>query len=43
MDIGSFKDDILYYNSSNTIIQKFPEFKRPDNICMFEYVYSINT
>lgn len=43
IDIWSFKDDILYYNSSKDIILKFPEFKRPDNSCMFEYVYSIKT
>ena len=43
MDIDSFKDDILYFNTPNDIIQHFPDFERKDGSCMFEYIYSIKT
>jgi len=43
MDLMTFRDVILYYNSSDTIIQNFPSFIRKDGSCMFEYVYSVKT
>ncbi len=43
MDLMTFKDVILCYNSSEIIIQNFPSFIRKDGSCMFEYVYSVKT
>lgn len=43
IDFMTFKNVILYYNSSDTIIQNFPSFIRKDGSCMFEYVYSVKT
>lgn len=43
MDLMTFKDVILLYDSSSSIIQNFPSFIRQDGSCMFEYVYSVQT
>ena len=43
MDLMTFIDVILYYNSPDIILKNYPLFARKDGNCMFEYVYSIKT
>lgn len=44
LDITHFKDDIIYYDTSKSILQHFPNFiNKDDNTCMFNYVFSIRT
>jgi len=45
MDLMNFKDDIIYLNTPESILRKYPNFKTNDNDkkCMYEYVFIIRT
>jgi hypothetical protein len=43
MDLMNFKDDIIYLNTPESILKKYPNFITNDKKCMFEYIFSIKT
>ena len=43
MDLMNFKDDIIYLNTPESILKKYPNFITNDKKCMFEYVFIIRT
>jgi len=44
LDLSNFKDDIIYYNTTEKILNKFPNFiNKKTNKCELTYVFSIKT
>jgi hypothetical protein len=45
MDLINFKDDIIYLNSSDSILKRYPNFinNNDNKKCIFDYVFSIKT